>query len=252
LRSKSSNGGRFFSTHGDAAQNFAMWDGSRWEAPAGFDGDVFALRSFKGRDGSFLYAGGCFRSAGGTRAEGLARWDGTRWSALPRAIRSGIIRALAVFDDGNGPALYFGGELHADELRGLAHVGRWDGVELRPLGAGANGRVLTMLPFNDGNSSTLYLGGEFTGVGRGPAEYFARWGCSLMPDVVGDMNCDGVIRRDDMTAMLTALTRPDEYRRRYEDCPLRNGDVDDDQELTLRDLPKLVEKIEAVLETTPE
>ena len=43
---------------------------------------------------------------------GVARWDGSAWSALSGPSGTGVERlvyALAVFDDGSGPALYAGG-----------------------------------------------------------------------------------------------------------------------------------------------
>ena len=43
----------------------------------------------------------------------VARWDGTAWSALSGPSGTGVdgpVNALAVFDDGTGPALYAGGD----------------------------------------------------------------------------------------------------------------------------------------------
>ena len=42
-------------------------------------------------------------------AKRVARWNGSSWAALGSGM-SGGVRALAVHDDGGGPALYAGGE----------------------------------------------------------------------------------------------------------------------------------------------
>src|SRR5690606_27287296 len=46
---------------------------------------------------------------GGEPASNIARWDGESWSAVGAGMNERV-RALAVFDDGAGPALYAGGE----------------------------------------------------------------------------------------------------------------------------------------------
>src|SRR5258706_13741116 len=49
--------------------------------------------------------------------------------------------ALAVFDDGTGPALYAGGYFTAAGGVDATHVAQWNGAALRPLGSGASGGV---------------------------------------------------------------------------------------------------------------
>ena len=39
----------------------------------------------------------------------MCKWDGANWTVLEPGSPSGEVRALAVYDDGNGPALYAGG-----------------------------------------------------------------------------------------------------------------------------------------------
>ncbi len=47
-------------------------------------------------------------------------------------------------------------------------------------------------------------------------------------DVLGDMNCDGVLDMDDVSAMVLALLDPDAYAAEYPDCDIANGDMTDD------------------------
>jgi|GEM_PF-3854306 len=73
---------------------------------------VHALAVYDDGGGPALYAGGEFWEAGGVRVNGIARWDGREWSALSGPSGAGVngeVYALAVVDDGGGPALYAGG-----------------------------------------------------------------------------------------------------------------------------------------------
>ncbi|MFH0983158.1 MAG: hypothetical protein V2A79_16685 [Planctomycetota bacterium] len=79
----------------------------------GVDADVNAITVFDDGTGPALYAGGAFTAAGGVLANRIAKWNGTQWSALGSGLTGGsspYVSALAVFDDGTGPALYAGGE----------------------------------------------------------------------------------------------------------------------------------------------
>ncbi|TVQ64130.1 MAG: hypothetical protein EA378_00145, partial [Phycisphaerales bacterium] len=78
----------------------------------GVSGAIRAMAVFNDESGPALYAGGSFTTAGGVEVNRVARWNGSAWSALegPSGIGvNGTVRALAVFDDGSGPALYAGG-----------------------------------------------------------------------------------------------------------------------------------------------
>ena len=52
---------------------------------------------------------------------------------------SGAVRALVVFDDGSGEALYAAGDFTAAGDAPADRVARWDGSTWRALGAGING-----------------------------------------------------------------------------------------------------------------
>lgn len=101
---------------------------------AGINQDVEAFAIFDdGRgDGPALIVGGQFSMAGGVEARGIARWDGASWSPLGSGVTYGsfvgFVSALAVFDDGNGPALYVGGGF--TEAGGVEawSIAKWDGA----------------------------------------------------------------------------------------------------------------------------
>jgi hypothetical protein len=106
-------GGTFTQAGGIPARNIARWDGTSWSAlGSGVNGFVAALTVFDDGSGPAIYAGGGFTSAGDLEADRVARWDGSAWSVLigPDGVGSGNTfsqcSALAVYDDGDGPALY--------------------------------------------------------------------------------------------------------------------------------------------------
>ncbi len=75
---------------------------------------VYNLTVFDDGTGPALYVGGRLTTAGGVSTNGIAKWDGASWSSLGSGIGGlGIqtnVRALTVFDEGTGPALYAGGD----------------------------------------------------------------------------------------------------------------------------------------------
>jgi hypothetical protein len=81
--------------------------------------------------------------------------------SLRRTSLDGTVRALAVFDDGSGPALFAGGSFHG--VDGLATTGlvRWDGQSWRTVGGGIQGEVLSLAVFDDGTEHSLVVGGSF-------------------------------------------------------------------------------------------
>jgi hypothetical protein len=74
---------------------------------------VNALTVFDDGSASALYAAGAFTTADQTPANFIAQWNGSHWSPLESGMSGNqfnSIYALAVFDDGRGPALYAGGD----------------------------------------------------------------------------------------------------------------------------------------------
>ena len=69
------------------------------------------LTVFDDGTGPALYAGGTFTTAGGVIANNIAKWNPGvpgAWFPLGSGMNADL-RALGVFDDGTGPALYAGG-----------------------------------------------------------------------------------------------------------------------------------------------
>ena len=86
------------------------------------------------------------------------------------------VRALAVFDDGNGPALYAAGDFTVAGGVAANHVAKWDGAGWSPLGSGIDGLVVSALcVFDDGSGPGLNAGGTFTSAGGIPMLGLARW-----------------------------------------------------------------------------
>src|SRR5712692_6157879 len=89
---------------------------------------------------------------------------------------NGPVRALTVFDDGTGPALYAGGNFTTAGDVSANHVAKWDGTEWSALGNGTDGPVLALTVVNDGtDGQALYAGGLFTMAGGVPANNIAKW-----------------------------------------------------------------------------
>ncbi|MBK9119310.1 MAG: hypothetical protein IPM18_06855 [Phycisphaerales bacterium] len=159
-------GGRFDQAGGQPANNIARWDGTAW-APLGagivgtlVNAEVNALAVFDDGSGPALYAAGEFDTAGGQPARNIARWNGTTWSALTSSMTGGVIRALAVYDSGNGPALYAAGSFFFSAAGGNAqNIARWNGFWWSPLGGGLDSFVTALAVFDDGTGAALYVGG---------------------------------------------------------------------------------------------
>jgi len=183
-------GGDFTAAGGVLANGIAKWDGGAWSAlsgPAGtgVDGQVGALAVYDDGGGPALYAGGGFLTAGGVLVNHIASWDGSTWSALSGPSGTGLntpgVLALAVYDDGGGPALYVGG--HSFFLAGgvfASSIAKWDGNAWSalsgPSGNGTGGApVRTLAVYDDGGGPALYAGGAFTTAGGVTVNRVAKW-----------------------------------------------------------------------------
>ena len=140
-----------------------------------------ALAVFDDGTGSALYAGGEFVSAGGITVNRVARWDGTRWHALSGPAGIGVsddVATLAVFDDGNGPALYVGGRFFNAGGAPASSMARWNGNQWSAVptgGATLNGAVRTMVAASVGGTTSLFVGGLFTQFGATTVNRVIRW-----------------------------------------------------------------------------
>lgn len=180
-------GGAFLAAGGVTVNNLARWNGSIWSTLSGPSGTgtsdpVSALAVYNDGTGAALYAGGIFLSAGGLVVENIARWDGSGWSELAGSLGFGTdnwVEALAVFDDGNGEALYVGGAFTTAGGVTTNGIARWDGSEWSalsgPSGSGTDGRVSSITVYDDGDGEALYVGGLFGSAGGIPANNTAKW-----------------------------------------------------------------------------
>ena len=96
------------------------------------DPSMFARASivFDDGGGPGLYVAGQYQLgpsyAGAVQNDGIARWRHDHWHSVGGGV-NGDIHAMAVFDDGSGPALYVGGQLSQAGTTSLSYLARWDG-----------------------------------------------------------------------------------------------------------------------------
>jgi hypothetical protein len=183
------------------------WNGSAWLNVGyltGTDDGVFALGTFNDGSGLALYAAGDFERANFVYSPGIAKWSGSAWLPVgwglggPSPIWAG---ALAVFDDGSGPALYIGG--HFVGALGATSNGiiKWDGSTWSSLAGGITAmqpppyvypNVWALAAYDDGSGSALYALGNFSAIGGVPADGIAKWNGSLWSAVPGSPTHGGV------------------------------------------------------------
>lgn len=199
-------GGNFHGVQGVAANNIAMWDGSRWSALGkGVDGIVTAV-AVSGED---VYIGGTFVNAGNVKVNHVAKWNGKRWSALGAGI-SGFappeVNAIAI----RGNKVYVGGLFSSAGRVGTKNIAEWDGTHWTGMGGGSplwvyglattkdyvyavglnaphiqkwDGRAWTDVGGGADDLVTsiavqgtdVYIGGNFKHVGAVPADSVAKW-----------------------------------------------------------------------------
>ena len=177
-------GGYFTSAGGVVVNRIARWDGTVWEpltgpTEIGVNRPVHALAAWDDGTGSVLYAGGYFYQAGGVFAYYLARWDGAFWSALPAAGLNARVKALAVWGDETGNALYAGGYFTGGGGQIMNYIGKWDGASWSALEGpsfpGMDDGVESLAVWDDGTGEALFAGGWFELAGGVSANSVARW-----------------------------------------------------------------------------
>ncbi len=211
----------------------AQWDGKSWSlVGTGVNEGVFSLKSFDDGNGPAVFAGGSFLEAGGIPAINAARWDGSQWSNLgnedPKAF-FGVISAMAIFDYGEGPALYLTG----NNGFGPEPIFQWTGgpswiVVTDEL----NGSVKAITPFDDGTGPALYVGGGLLEAGGEAVGFIARWTDCPM-NTPGDLDGDGTVGVKDLLILLGNWGPCGDC----DDCP---ADLDDDCAVGVKDLLTLL------------
>ncbi len=172
-------GGTFDTAGGAPANRIARWDGTQWSTlGSGTNGFVRALEVHDDGTGPALYVAGDFTQAGGLTVDAIARWDGVSWSAVGAPPAFFRISDLAVFDDGNGPALFAAAWLFGSGGHG---VYRWDGAGWSLVGPAFDNLVDALEVFDDGTGPDLFAGGTFTNVGP----HIARWDGVAWSSVAG-------------------------------------------------------------------
>lgn len=146
---------------------------------------VYSLAFFGTNDEPpLLYVGGRFDAAGGQPASSIATWDGTAWGTLTAPDGAtgpdGRVRAMQVFDDGSGPALFVGGRFDwIGDLR-VNNIAKWDGSEWSAIEVdGAigltGGGVECFHVYDDGSGAALYIGGSFSSAGGLGVQRIVKW-----------------------------------------------------------------------------
>ncbi|MCY3002686.1 MAG: hypothetical protein NTV21_12865 [Planctomycetota bacterium] len=171
--------GRFQTSAGQTRNRIARWNGSSWDAlGSGLNNWGWALCEYPTPAGNRLVVGGEFTTAGGQPALRVAMWDGTSWSAmgagLGQQLASQRVLALAMHDDGSGPALYASGQFPGG-------VARFDGSQWSVVGGGLVGTPQSLASYDDGQGNRLLLvGGNFA---NGPTSVLKGWNGTSWQDL---------------------------------------------------------------------
>jgi len=174
-------GGTFIHLGGLAdpvAHFIARWEGgSQWsQLGNGMAGPVpvfvEALHVFDDGSGAAprLFVGGSFTEARDSHVGmfNMAFWDGAAWSACIDGGLDADVRAMTVFDDGTGEALYVSGRFSSAQGQSTLSVGRWDGSSWSPVGGGLgfgsddylDNRAESLQVHDDGSGPALYAAGS--------------------------------------------------------------------------------------------
>jgi hypothetical protein len=100
------------------------------------------------------------------------------------------VLALAVHDDGGGPALYAGGGFTSAGGVVANRIARWNGAGWSALGNGVNDDVLALAVHDDGGGPALLAGGLFTTAGGLAANHIAKWNGASWSGLGGGVNDD--------------------------------------------------------------
>lgn len=100
----------------------------------------------------------------------------------PKPGVDGMVRAIVVFDDGDGdgPSLFVCGDFNSAGGLPVHKIAKWNGTRWSALGSGLEGTAITpsahaMTVFDDGSGPALVVGGSFTKAGGMTANRIAKW-----------------------------------------------------------------------------
>lgn len=248
--------GDFDYAGGSLARGIARWSGVAWDSLGGglpgyywYGETVNALAVFDDGSGSEVYAAGNFTQIGSISANRIAKWDGDSWSSLGNVGLNNTARALRVFDDGFGAALYVAGDF--TEAGGLAarRIARWERTGWSVLDIGINSgtdynasATINALAVLDG---ALYVGGAFETAGTLESRNFAHWDGCAGQFAAHDFDLDGDVDLADYVLFEGCFGGPDGV---YDPQALPNdwqtgadangfiaADSDQDRDVDLRD-----------------
>jgi pectate lyase len=145
-----------------SAQCVPTWDDEFVDVGVNQGGLVFSFVEFDDGSGKSLYAGGFFSNIDGVPVSSFARWDGEEWHPLAIGFTDSSINALAVYDDGRGPAIYAGGPFTSIGGVSAEHIARYDHVNntWEPVGGGLSYAVEDLIVHDDGSGPELYAIGN--------------------------------------------------------------------------------------------
>jgi len=179
--------GRFTSAGGvSGTEAIAAWNGVDWSSlglNVSAGNAVWDMVVGDLGQGPRLFVAGGF----GIPYGGIAQYNGTTWGPVGTGVGvrgsfSPYIGALAIFNDGSGPALYAAGRF--DTIDGVAAqlAAKYNGHVWSRIGAGLSRQsdalkyLSCMTVFNNGTTTSLYVGGtQFGMTGRLGSTNVARW-----------------------------------------------------------------------------
>jgi trimeric autotransporter adhesin len=159
---------------GAPVPTLVRWTGTGWEtiAEEGVDDFVFVLASY----GGDLYAGGGFTEVDEVAAQNIAKWNDSQGWAAVHGGTAGQVWGMEVFDDGDGDALFVGGEFEYAGTVEAHGVARLDAQGWSALGPGLDHSANAFAVLEEDGASALYVGGSFMHLQTGePMRRVARW-----------------------------------------------------------------------------
>jgi hypothetical protein len=178
-------GGNFTSAGGVSASRIARFDGTSWHALGSGIGNAFntVINALAVLPNGDVVAGGSFQTAGGMNATNIARWNGSTWSAFGDAsVNSGPSQVYAMAVAANGDLFVTGGFTSIGGVTANG-VARWDGASWNPLGTGASGNCIAILPNqNVMVGAALWNGSTWTDVNTGLVNAQAINALAVLPD----------------------------------------------------------------------
>ncbi len=183
--------GIFSTAGGVSAHNIARWDGQTWSPlGAGTDGSLAALLVYDDGSGPELFVGGWFQFAGGQLSLDLAKWNGSSWTAFGNPwMTLGWVDSLCAYDDGQGAALYVGGNF-LNPQGDLTCIARRDASGWSDAGSGMDEDVFALAVYDHMGGPALFAGGSFPSCYDTQESFLSKWGLPQGCWPLGQEVCD--------------------------------------------------------------